>query len=353
VTFHTELDDAFFENASARLEKYKFGGSLLLSAALGPGNKGTGYVLRLAKGEPVQNWFGRMFRGKEEDNTITIADRDEAGARTLSDLRDQGVGLLSAALARSADSILCFFKELRTELAFYLGCLNLHRKLSAKGEPVSFPQPLPMGERSFAGRGLYDISLALSLDRKMVPNDFDAADASLVVITGANRGGKSAFLRSIGLSQLMMQAGMFVGAESFSAGLRHGVFTHFRREEDVAMNSGKFDEELTRMSGIVDQLGSDSLLLFNESFAATNEREGSEIAGQIVRALLAGGVQIFFVTHLYEFARSLHEEHNPTFRFLLAERREDGERTYRMIEGIPAATSFGRDLYDRVFGDGR
>jgi DNA mismatch repair ATPase MutS len=154
------------------------------------------------------------------------------------------------------------------------------------------------------------------------------------------------------LSQLMMQAGMFVPAASFSAGLRRSVFTHFRREEDAAMNSGKFDEELRRMSDIVDRLGSDSLLLFNESFAATNEREGSEIAGQIVRALLAGGVQIFFVTHLYEFVRSLYDEGNPAFRFLIAERRMDGERTYRMVEGVPAGTSFGRDLYERVFGPG-
>ena len=187
----------------------------------------------------------------------------------------------------------------------------------------------------------------------MVPSDFDAGDVRLIVVTGANRGGKSAFLRSIGLSQLMMQAGMFVGADSFSAGLRRGVFTHFRHEEDVAMKSGKFDEELQRMSEIVDLLTPGSLLLFNESFAATNEREGSEIAGQVVRALAAADVQMVFVTHLYEFARSLQDEGDPTYRFLVAERRADGERSYRMVDGTPGATSFGRDLYDRIFADGR
>jgi hypothetical protein len=345
-----ELDEAFFAKVAGRLESFKFGGGVLLSASLGLGNKGEGYVLRSAKEEKAQGWLRRMFGEKDEDNVIAIADRDESGARNLSDLRDQGLGLLAAALAHSAERILGFFRELRTELAFYQGCLNLHGKLLAKGEAVSFPSPLPLGERRFACRGLYDVTTALGLETPMVPNDFDADDARLVVITGANRGGKSAFLRSIGLSQLMMQAGMFVAAGSFSAGLRDGVFTHFRREEDAAMNSGKFDEELRRMSGIVDELRPDALLLFNESFAATNEREGSEIAGQIVRALMAGKIQIFFVTHLYEFARSLHDEHDPSFHFLLAERRTDGERTFRMVAGAPAATSFGRDLYDKIFG---
>ncbi|MFQ5419105.1 MAG: hypothetical protein ACE5EY_01960 [Anaerolineae bacterium] len=43
------------------------------------------------------------------------------------------------------------------------------------------------------------------------------------------------------------------------------------------MESGKLDEELSRMSRIVDSVTPHSMLLFNESFAAANEREGSGI----------------------------------------------------------------------------
>ena len=68
------------------------------------------------------------------------------------------------------------------------------------------------------------------------------------MITGANQGGKSTFLRSVGVAQLMMQTGMFVAAQAFSADVRDHVFTHFKREEDAAMESGKLDEELARMS---------------------------------------------------------------------------------------------------------
>ena len=41
-----------------------------------------------------------------------------------------------------------------------------------------------------------------------------------MMITGANEGGKSTFLRSVGLAQLMMQAGMFVAAREFRADAR-------------------------------------------------------------------------------------------------------------------------------------
>jgi len=175
---------------------------------------------------------------------------------------------------------------LRTELAFYIGCLNLHGELVKKGEPFTFPVPAASSERRHPFSGLYDICLSLSVDQRVVGNDVNADDKDLVIITGANQGGKSTFLRSIGLAQVMMQCGMFVPAESFSCNVCEGLFTHYKREEDATMKSGKFDEELSRMSDVVDSIGPDSMLLFNESFAATNEREGSEIARQIVSALL-------------------------------------------------------------------
>ena len=127
------------------------------------------------------------------------------------------------------------------------------------------------------------------------------------MITGANQGGKSTFLRSVGLAQLMTQCGMFVGAESFRANVCDGVFTHYKREEDETMESGKLDEELARMSEIADQITADCMLLCNESFASTNEREGSEIARQVVEAMLEEGIKVLFVTHMFDLAHGFHE----------------------------------------------
>jgi len=148
----------------------------------------------------------------------------------------------------------------------------------------------------------------------------------------------------------MMQSGMFVAAESFAANLCAGLFTHYKREEDAAMKSGKFDEELGRMSDIVSVIVPNSMMLFNESFASTNEREGSEIARQIVCALMERHMKVFFVTHLYEFAHGFFDNNREDGVFLRAERRADGTRTFKLIEGEPLETSFGEDLYAKIFG---
>jgi DNA mismatch repair ATPase MutS len=116
------------------------------------------------------------------------------------------------------------------------------------------------------------------------------------------------------------------------------------------MNSGKLDEELSRMSDIIDHITPHSMILFNESFAATNEREGSEIARQILSALLDRRVKIVCVTHLHELARGFHEKNSGDVLFLRAERQADGVRTFKLLEGEPLKTSFGEDLYNSIFG---
>jgi len=197
--------------------------------------------------------------------------------------------------------------------------------------------------------GLYDVCLSLNTADQVVGNDIPGEYKQLVVITGANRGGKSTLLRSIGLAQIMMQCGMFVPARTFEASVCHGVFTHFKREEDAGMKSGKLDEELSRMSTIVERIAPGSVLLLNESFASTNEREGSEIARQIVRALLETKVKVFYVTHMFALAEGFYRERSDSFLFLRAERLDDGTRTFRLLEGEPLPTSFGKDLYRQIF----
>lgn len=267
-------------------------------------------------------------------------------------LRDRILSLAAAQLAQSADHVLSFFNALRVELGFYLGCLNLHDQLTAKGEPECMPDPHRLGATEWSSRGLSDPCLSLRISERVVGNDLHADGKSLIIITGANQGGKSTFLRSLGVAQLMMQAGLTVVAQSFSAPVVHGVFTHYKREEDVTMMKGKFDEELQRMSEIGNHVVPHCLLLCNESFAATNEREGSEIAGEVIRALTHLGVTVIFVTHLYELAHRLYGEHSGDALFLRADRDVDGGRTFRVTEGEPLPTSYGEDLFWHTFGGG-
>jgi len=363
-----ELDDKYFAIVQNHLKELKFRHGVSLSAELGEGNKGTNYILRKSQDKKMswlkrfivdhilpefqdsnRSWLERIFVKKSSAYTFYISSRDESGTKALRELKDEGINLVANALAQSTDHILSFFNMLQTELAFYMGCLNLHQQLAQLKEPTSFPSPVDSGQRMHSFKGLYDVCLALTMKQKIVGNDVAADHKNLVIITGANQGGKSTFLRSIGLSQLMMQCGLFVPADSFSANICDSMFTHFKREEDISMKSGKLDEELSRMSDIIDHITPNSMLLFNESFAATNEREGSEIARQIVSALLEKRIKVFFVTHLYEFAYGFYDKKMENGIFLRAERQTDTKRTFKLIEEEPLQTSFGEDLYDKIF----
>jgi hypothetical protein len=350
-----ELDEGYIRTVEEYLERLEFADGVLMSGGISSSGKGSSYILRKTATvkrtwfERMQHWVTELTNRPDPAFVYEVDERDEAGYRTLGDLRTQGMLDVSTALTQSADHILSFFRAMRLELAFYIGCLNLSERLRQKREPVCYPEPLQVSGSEFRCKGLYDICLSLSIPERVVGNGVAADSKPLAMITGANRGGKSTFLRSVGLAFLMMHCGMFVPAQSFRAELCSGLFTHFKREEDATMKSGKLDEELSRMRAIVETITPGGIVLMNESFASTNEREGSEIAAQIVRALLQTGVRVFFVTHMFALAEMFHRDQTTAALFLRAERLADGRRTFRLLEGEPLPTSFGEDLYRRIF----
>jgi hypothetical protein len=351
-TLQRELSDDYLATVSAQLKELKFDHGVLMSAQLGPGNKGIGYGLRLLP-DKRPYWVRRLIAHAPHEFTFRLPERDEAGGRFLSELQDRGLNTTANALGQASEQVLSFFVTLRTELAFCVACLNLHDQLRALDAPVCFARPLPAGARGRRFTELYDPCLALAMGRRPVGNTVEALRKSLMIVTGANQGGKSSFLRSLGIAQLMMQCGLFVAAEEFAGGLCTDLFTHYKREEDATMRSGKFDEELTRMNEIAEQVRPEALVLFNESFAATNEREGSEVARQIVDALLERHIEVAFVTHLYDFSHGVMAAGRADAIFLRAERLPDGSRPFRLVEGAPLATSYGKDLYREVFETAR
>jgi len=347
--FAEELSDDYVETVEQHLRQLEFKRGTLESAQFGQGLKGQRYTVRTPR---EQRWTERLsFASRPDSHTFTIPPQDENGFRSVETIRGKGINQVANAVAQSADHVKSFFAMLRLELAFYLGCVNLAERLAAKGEAVCFPQPLPADQLVLTAEGIYDVCLTLHLQTPVVANEVHAEGRSLIMITGANQGGKSTLLRSLGLAQLMMQAGMFTGAEAFRASVCTSVFTHYKREEDATMESGKLDEELSRMSQIASQITRHSILLCNESFASTNEREGSEIARQIVRAMLDKQIKVLFVTHMYDLAHGFYAEPHSRALFLRAARRPDRQRTFKLAEGEPLPTSYGRDSYQAIFSN--
>jgi MutS domain V len=348
-----ELDDAYLAEIGEHLRRLEFKDGVTAHASIGPAGRGENHVL----GRPDRRrspMLARLpSRGRPAGYELVVPERDVTGKQALTGLRDQAIGTVASALAESCEHIRAFFDMLRAETGFYVGCLNLHERLTARGEPMCMPAPEPAGKLTLNACKLRNPALLLTGQGRIIGNDVSADGKSLIVITGANQGGKTTFLRSIGLAQLMMQAGMFVTAESFTSAVCPSIRTHFRRPEDATMSSGKLDEELGRMSAIIDAVVSGSMVLSNESFAATSEREGSQLAGDVIRAMLDCGIRVLAVTHFHELAQRFSTSSRDDILFLRAGRESDGGRTFRIVEGAPLTSSHARDIYDLVFGDRR
>lgn len=267
-----------------------------------------------------------------------------------SKLEFQIVSYVVACCSPFRSSFSQFFDQLHLQIGFYRAAINVKHHMERFD--LDFCMPM-VGERdSLAFDDLKEVVMSMEQKGKTVGNTCNMNGKMLMIVTGANQGGKSTFLRSIGIAQVMMQCGLFVPAKRYKSGIYPDFFTHFTRREDSAMNSGRLDEELRRMDQIIKHLGESPMLLLNESFATTTEKEGSNIAYDIIKALSEEDVKILTVTHLLSFAQKVFDETqengNEKVEFLSAERLEDGSRTFKMIQHAPELTSFGLDLYDKI-----
>jgi hypothetical protein len=173
----TELDHEYLRCVEEHLERLEFANGVLMSAGIGIDGKGNNYVLRKAPAakqswlERVQQWVAGLSGTNDATFVYEVDQRDEAGFRTLGDLRGQGIRHAASALTQSTDHILSFFRVLRLELGFYVGCLNLHEQMVQKAEPECFPEPVPHGNSELQCKGLYDICLSLKLPERAVGNE--------------------------------------------------------------------------------------------------------------------------------------------------------------------------------------
>ena len=322
----------------------------------------TNAALDVSEGMWMTAGFGRLLQTadcrlllKEERGSflrwamasgIHVNTSDPTVVEDMKKRRERALAPAADVLITAASSLTEYFRSLRQELAFFMGCINLQEAMEACGLPSCTPS---FSRDTYRLQEAYDLSLSLHMKQKAVANDLDGSGCTLFVITGANQGGKSTFLRSAGQIQLLAQCGMPVPAASAEVKIFSGIFTHFKKEEDETMESGKLDEELVRMSGIVSHLKPGSLVLFNESFSSTSEREGSAIARDVTDALTETGCTVFAVTHLFTYASSYLN--SPGVCFLKAERTADEKRTFRIIPGTPETTAYGEDLYRQIFND--
>ena len=341
-----DLDEAFFTEVEDHLARLQHHPDLAFTASLDVDGALTAVVPH--RTEKRRRWRDLLGLPPADQLTFTIAERDDAGARALGEMRDRALLGVAEALGQCAEHVRAFYDALQWDTAFLLGCLNLHAALRDRGVDTCLPRPHERGGTVLHAARLRDPGLALLLGNAPVASDLDADGSSIVIISGASQGGKTTFLRALGTAQLLMQCGLVVPASVFEASIVPRVHTHFRRGEDTTMEHGKLDEELARMSALVDAASPGDLVLSNDSFTSTNEREGGDIAREVFQGLLVGGVRVVAVTHLEPLVEGFLGEDSALF--LAPQRTPEGQRTFVIQPERPNPTSHALDIFDAVFG---
>ena len=245
-----------------------------------------------------------------------------------------------------------FLLNLMPEFEFLVKGTNMLRALQNKGCVLSIPDIRPIEERAFSAIALYNPCVALKIEDEIVANDlvFDE-NATIYVLSGPNRGGKSVITCAIGLAQVMMQLGMYVPAESAAISPVDGIYTHFPTGADDTIDKGRLGEECARLSEILDCVTANSLVLLDESLSSTGSYEASYIAAEVLGGLAHVGCRCLFSTHLHELAAEIDSINARSLASggvaidtLVAGMKGEGKRSFKITRAKPDGKSYARDI---------
>ena len=210
---------------------------------------------------------------------------------------------LDAFASRHATFVDPLVGQLVAEAAIYLGWRDLVQRLRDAGRSVCYPV-VTTGSTAMSVSGVYDLVLALdSPDGPLVPNDVEAtATEWLLVLTGANQGGKTTLARAIGQVHQLASIGCPVPAAAAVVPLVDLLRTHFDRGEDPSDGTGRLESDLLRLREVLAGLTPNSLVILNETFASTTTDDALELNRAVLDVVRGAGARCVAVTFLGELA---------------------------------------------------
>ena len=251
------------------------------------------------------------------------------------------------------DSVVTGFER---EAQFYLAWLEYLRPLEKAGLRVCYPEVSQAATSPSRCTDAFDLALSRGLvgaGAAVVVNDFELqAPERIMVVSGANQGGKTTFARLIGQIHYLASIGCPVAGREASLPLVDQVLTHFEREERVQTLSGKLEESLERMRRLLEKATASSLLIMNESFDSTTVSDALFLSRAILRRVMERDMLCVCVTFLDELA-SLSEK---TVSYVaMVDPQDPAKRTYRVLrrpaEGLAYAMAIAEKYgltYERV-----
>ncbi len=228
------------------------------------------------------------------------------------------------------------------ELEVYAALAETIGRLRRDGLPVCFAE---YGEGCVA-RELYDPVLALG--RRGVDvrtNDVELfRRANAVVLTGPNDGGKTTFLRAVGLAHLLAEAGFFVPAASAVITPGITLSSHFAGGERQGLEAGRFAGEAADVGELLESCNAESLVLLNETFSSTGVSDALELARDTLTVITRRGGRVLFATHLHDLPSRMNGDARPGEDGVVESVTIRPDQLYRIVPGLPDGRSLARGV---------
>lgn len=300
------------------------------------------------------------YKGTNIDGDKTVSIADKTLFDELEYLTSGYVDRLCDVLGEYQKITLKDMYSISYQLDFYLGAIELINLAESSG--LKMCRPTVKREGTTVLEGVFDpiyfreartYNMKNNENRRVVTNDITfGEDADFYILTGANNGGKTTFVRAVGICHAMAQAGLYVPAARCELRLCDHIYTHFPREEQTGIDASRFTTEIRQFKEIIDTITPQSLLLMNESIQSTTPKECVDIAAEIVKIFCRTGVRGIFATHLTEIAAKVPELNaeglTSRLESIIVETDEaTGERRYKVVRGKPSETSFAKQILEK------
>jgi DNA mismatch repair protein MutS len=182
-------------------------------------------------------------------------------------------------------------------------------------------------------------------EHEYVPNDIILNDKKILLITGPNMGGKSTYMRQVGLISVMAQIGSFVPAKDAVLPIIDKMFTRIGATDDLVSGQSTFMVEMNETNMALQQGTENSLILFDEIGRGTSTYDGMALAKAIIE-YLASNIKAYtlFSTHYHELTNL--EGNIPNLKNVSVSVYEENEKItflYKIQDG-PANKSYGLNV---------
>ncbi len=182
-------------------------------------------------------------------------------------------------------------------------------------------------------------SLYLRNPEGVVGNDISLGeDYTSLIITGANTGGKTVLLKTVGLTVLMAMHGLHIPAGPDSRmGVFSRVFADIGDDQNLAQSLSTFSGQIVTLCEMYEQSDDASLLLVDEIVVGTSPRQGAALARALLEGLADTGARMIVTTH-YSELKDLAVSDGRFQNASVAFNTDSLEPTYRLVTGVPGGS---------------